>query len=225
MTGGEYDQVVAERLERAHGLAVGHPRRGEQSREVVLRVGASILDDAVEQLVELEPQLRESFGAVFSLALQIGVVPRKQLLGQFEDAFLVGLVDPEERCEHAQRVALRDPLDEVAFALITERVDQAASALGHDLVEALDAAGSEEPTCDFAEIAVFRRVHLDDRAHLSQGRIAAVVYRVLLYAVQYSDPRHVAERLGFARDIHDVGVLRDRPEIVELATVLAAVDR
>ena len=43
VAGREHDQVVAERLDRPHRLAVRHLRGGEQRREVVARPRAAIL--------------------------------------------------------------------------------------------------------------------------------------------------------------------------------------
>ena len=167
MSGGEDDQVVAEGLDRSHRRTVRHRRGGEQRRQVVTRPRAAILGDAVEHLVELEPDLHLGLVAVLALALQVRVVAREELLGQLEDSLLVFAVDAEDGREHAQRMSLRDLLDEIALALLAERVDQGARALGHDLVEPLDAPRREEPARHLAEVAVLGRVHLDDRAHLA----------------------------------------------------------
>ena len=63
-----------------------------------------------------------------SLTLQVWVVRREELLREFQNAIFVGFVDSEDRRENAKRVALRDFIDEVALALLAQRVDQLAGA-------------------------------------------------------------------------------------------------
>src|SRR4030095_15340283 len=142
-----------------------------------------------------------------------------------EDALLVFPVDAEDRREHPQRMSLRDLLDEVALALLAERVDQGARALGHDLVESLDGSRREEPARHLAAVAVLGRVHLDDREHLAHRTRRALGHLHLLVSAQDHRAFAIAEQMRLDRDVEDVRVLRDRPEVLEVAAEFAAMDR
>src|SRR5215472_3598968 len=121
-------------------------------------------------------------------------------------------------------MSLCDLLDEIALTLLTQRIDEGAGALGHDFIESPDAPGREESLCHVAEVAMLGGVHLDDRAHLPQWARRAVGGLDFLPAVQDHRAFAIAEEMGLTRDIDDVRVLRDRPEVLEVAVELAAMD-
>ena len=169
-------------------------------------------DDAVEHLIELEAELHLRLVAVLALALEVGVVAREQLLGQLEDALLVVAVDAEHRREHAQRVALRDLLDEVALALARRASRPALRALSLTISSSRAMlARREESARHLAEVAVIGRVHLDDREHLPHRARRAPGHLHLLLAAQDHRAFAVAEQVGLARDVDDVGVPGDAP--------------
>ncbi len=223
VAGGEDDQVVAEGLDRTHRLAVGHLRGGEQGREVVARMRASVLDDPVEEREELRAERLDRLLAVLPFALQVGIVGGEELLRQLQHLLLLVLVDAENGGEDAQRVSLGDRLDEVALAFLAELVDLLARAPGHDLVEVVNVAGREEAARHLAEVPMLGRIHLDDGAHIPERPLLECAPRQLL-PVEDHGTAPIAEDLGLARNVHDVGVTRDRVEgLVGLG--LAVVDR
>lgn len=87
--------------------------------------------------------------------------------------------DPEDRREDSERMTLGDRLDEVRLTLFSQLVDLGARAVGHDLVQAVDAPGREETARHLAEVSMLGRVHLDDGPHLTEAR------RVCLATLQH----------------------------------------
>ena len=65
-------------------------------------------------MYHFEADLGERRLAIFALALQIRVVAREELLCEFEETVFVLFVDSEDRRKDAQRMALRDLVDQVA---------------------------------------------------------------------------------------------------------------
>ena len=158
---------------------------------------AAIFDDVVKEVVELEAEFGGSLGAVFARALQIRVIEGKELLSQLEHLFFVFSLDPEQRRENPERMALGDHFDEVAFPFVSQLVDLLLRTLRHDLVEALDVSGRKETARNFAHVPMFGRIHLDDGAHVVERRPLARPC-LQLFSGHDHGPHKIAEDVGLA---------------------------
>ena len=146
---------------------------------------AAVLDDAREELMKSAPSAAVAALRSSPLRWRSGSSEPKSSWVRREHRLFVVALDAEERREHAQRMALRDHLDEIAFALAPELVDLLPRALGHDVVEAPDAARREEGARDLAEVAVLGRIHLDDRPHVAERSDSAMPTGLLLAAHEH----------------------------------------
>ena len=211
MAGGEGDQVVAEGLERPHRLAVHLPVR-EHRGEIVARVLAAVLDDAREELVQLDAELADRLLARLARALELLVLVREELVGEPQDARLLLARHAEDGGEDAQRVRGGDVAREVALAL---------AALARERVDELARARPARPRrCDSCARGVNQDEATLRKLRCSGGSISMMVriaptpsLRSMIWLrARVDDARLAQELVGLLRDLADVRVARDRPE-------------
>ena len=219
VAGGEHDQVVAEGLDVAQGLAGGQMGMGQHGGQILLGTGPAILDDAVEHGVELHADFHAGLMAGTGISPVVGVVARQKLLGQHQQALLVAAVDAENGGQHPQRMALGDDVHEIALALVAQAVEQGLGAFVDNLVELADAPRGEEAAGHLAVEPMIGRVHADDGPHVADDAPVFLDVGHLLFGAHRDAVGFVAEHLGLGGNLDDVGVAGDGPEVLEAVGV------
>ena len=211
VAGAEDDQVVADRFHRPEWFTVDRRVR-QYAREVTGRIGSAIMDDAVEQSVELHPQVHDRLLSISALTLEIGVIESEQFVGEAQDVGLLFAGHSEHVGKDAKWVGGGNIACELAFpfaALTRQPVHDFACAAIDVGIEGSDSAWREDVARDLSCIAVLGWIHLDDDAH---GVERTVLQRVLLTPGEHSDAGLGEEVLGMSGNFTDVRVLGDRPE-------------
>ena len=214
VAGAEDDQVVADGLHRPERFTIDRRVR-QHAREVTGRIGSAALDDAVEQRVELHPQVHDRLLSISALTLEVGVIECEQFVGEAQDVGLLLAGHAEHVGEDAKWVGGGDIACELAlpFATLARQPVHDFACTAIDVgIEGSDRAWREDVARDLAYIAVLGRIHLDDDAH---GVERAALQRVLLTPGEHSDPGLGEESLGMSGNLTDVRVLCDRPEGLE----------
>ena len=161
--------------------------------------------DAVEVLEHVEQ--RRNLILVAAAALELAVVASEQLLGQLEHPREVRLGDAQQRHDHVERVIDRDLLNEIAFRAHRQHlVDVVAGQLVDANLQRPHRLWTKPVRADRPDHAMLRIVQMDQRAHTGGGLKLVTLRR------RQDRARPVGEQHVVAFDVHDVGVLGNRPE-------------
>ena len=232
VAGGADRHEPAVRVRGGPVLAIGTLGHRDQGGQVVARVGAPVLDQVVEVLVEglhgLDELLGHRLGGdrdIDLLGLVLGVGVAEELLGERHDHRLVGFRDAEQRHDDVQRIAERPVVDEVdllaAVGHRLELVDGLVGELADLAVEGLEPGRLEVVEGDVLDGGVLRRVQIRQGIHQSQAaaeellgeRVAGLVGQDRVVAAGLVAAAG-GEDLGLALDLLDLLVLGDQPQIV-----------
>ena len=145
-------------------------------------------------------------------APQFGVVATEDLLGELEHPRKILLGDAEQRHDHVQRVIHRNISDEVALGTdVAHLVNGDLGQLVDVNLQVAHRFWSKPVGADRPHVPVVRVVHVDQRAQahagLELGTRLVVGLGGLQQRTRLADPQIVCPL-----DVHDVGVLGDRPE-------------
>ena len=210
MSGGRDDHVVAHRFEDADGRAV-QLRVGDHRRQVVGRVGTTILGERDEVLEEVLQRLHELFGRGAAGHLRVGGA--EQLLGELQAGGGSPPREAEDREDHVQRVVDGDVGDEVAFAPeVGHAVDIPLGELGDALVETRQRLRKEPVRRDVPVDGMIGSIHVDESPQHIPGGGALVIAG--LRAKEGTG--RVEPPLVLPFDLHHVGVLGHRVEGIEV---------
>ena len=140
------------------------------------------------------------------------VVAAEHLLGQLEHPREVFLGQPEQRKDHVQREVHRYLGDEVALRSdLTHPVDVALGQLVDPRLEIAHGLWPKPVRADRPHLPVMRIVHVHQGADADPGLDLGLEDVVGLGGGQQGT-RLGQEQVVGALDVHDVGVLGDRPE-------------
>ncbi len=208
MPGSRDDQVEPEHVHVRQRRTVER-RVGDHARQVRRRVGPAVARQPGEVRHEVEHHLEDR--VVLARPPDVRVLRAEQLLGELEHLGVVVLGQAEDREDHLKRVVHRDVAGEVA--LVTQRrhlVDILPGQLVDALRHALHVRRLEPVVDEVAMGLVLVAVHLHEALHRRPAP-SGVALGVL--AGGERGLRLVGEHLRVPFDLHDVGVLRDRPEL------------
>ena len=193
-------------------LRVGDRRREVLGRRLAPRGGQR------GEVVEEVHQHREHVLDV-TAALELLVVAAEHLLGELEHAREVRLRQAQQGEDHVERVVDRDLGHEIELgALLGHLVDPDLGELVAAGLELLQYRRPEPVGADLADVAVVRIVHVDQGPQAGAG-LQVPQQCVVGLGDRQQRPGVVGEQVVLPLDVHDVGVLGDRPERPVVADV------
>ncbi len=178
----------------------------ELADQIVLGVASALLDQTLEVSVQLAARAPEGLTGPLAGASELGIVVADHLVGRAVQQLPVVTRHAEAPGDHGERERCRDALDEVALAGCAPgrcRVED----LDRDALEILASSAHgirrEVPARNAAHRHVSRRIEQNNHLRHLDHRCIGAAER---------DPLRAREAQWLRRDLHDVGVLRDRPE-------------
>ena len=169
MAGSRENDVIGHRIERIEWLAIDRPVRNH-ARNIVTRVGATVLGNGVEILEEVHHHaLERGHGIVRhqvtepTHASKLGIGSAEQLLRELEHARFVTLRDPKNVHDDAQRIPDCHVIDEVARAtLLGHAIDVDLRKLAQPGLQLPQVLRQEPRLSEHAILHVLGRIHLHE---------------------------------------------------------------